>query len=193
MSFLSRASTALAAPADIEAPPIELPVIVPAAPKALEQRNAAQAVVDALEASTGRMSLNRSQGKPGAGDALRTHLAAVAAAKAEFDLADRSYDAALVEDAAARQRLRDAIRNLDPDQAVEGITSQKCCDLCGGDNGCILMTGRDLCGHPFKGSAPELLYGSDAAFRTLREAALAEIRYHASPDQDDDDEEGDED
>jgi hypothetical protein len=161
---------------------VELPTLQPAAPAALDSLNAARATLAHLEAKTGRKTLDRNQGQPGAAAALRDHLAEIEKAKAEVDLAEASHGEALEQDGADRQRLVAAIRDLDPDDAVDGITAQECCALCGGENGCMIAGGINACMHPRKGGVPPA-YHNDRLVQRFRQAAEAEINRQAHEDE----------
>lgn len=169
---------------EIDDPLAALPVLDPQAPKALERKTAARIALDELESLTPRLSLNRSNEVPGAAVALRDHLARVAAAKAEYDLAAVAHDEALDQDAAAAARRITAIRDLDPADAVAGITVTDCCDGCSA-TGCMIAGGFSRCCHPQKGGVPPA-HHSDRIISSFYQAARDEIAAQMSGDDDDD-------
>jgi hypothetical protein len=172
---------------EIDDPLAALPGLDPLAPKALERKTAARIALDELEGLTPRLSLNRSNEVPGAAVALRDHLARITAAKAEYDLAAIAHDEALDQDAAAAARRIAAIRALDPEDAVIGITVHDCCDGCG-DTECMIAGGLNRCMHPQKGGVPPA-HHNDRVISSFYCAARDEIVAQIAGDDDDDDNE----
>ena len=128
----------------------------PTATAVRAHRQTLELSLTALRASAADLALASAKGKAGAKDALAALYLKINATIFEIDCNHAAAELATREDAAAEVAWRAAIQTMDPEEIIEGIGKEKCCDRCtrGISGGCVITAPAPYagatCGHPIR-------------------------------------------
>lgn len=164
---------------------MSIPPPIPArAPAIAVQVREAEAALGALQARTAGLAFARAEQQAGAGKAYADHEVALATAKADLGAKVAAFEHAQELDRrTADERVR-MLRNADPADLMEGLSSTDCCDGCSATE-CLLAPGVSRCAHPAKGGLAAQFF-NDPVLRSIQSVAREELAAQARGDYDDD-------
>lgn len=135
---------------------ISLKPPAPTAKTVRAHRQTLELSLTALRASAAELALACARNKAGARDALGALYLKIRQTEFELECNHAAADLATQEDAAAEAAWRAAIQTMDPEQIIEGIGKEKCCDRCtaGSPGGCVISASAPYAGgacvHPIR-------------------------------------------
>jgi hypothetical protein len=125
-------------------------------PAVIAHRRTLELDRDALRAGAIELAFASAMGNLEARNTLAALPAKLASLQFEIDLNHQAQELGHAEDAAAEVAWRASIQTMDPEQIIEGLGREKCCDRCtpGSPGGCVISASAPYAGgacvHPIR-------------------------------------------